>query len=82
MIQALGTSRGSLFQLFRPGVWKAGREAMKSNVGGDMKGDGLQLGGVWVFDASGNPKLAHLQKNFTDLPDAQTILDNLKEACS
>lgn len=51
---------------------------MKSNVGGDMKGDGLQMGGVWVFDASGNPKLAHLQKNFTDLPDAQTILDNLK----
>ena len=51
----LGTQRGSLFQLLRPGVFAANsRVSQDGTLGGDIStGDGLQLGGVFVFDGTG-----------------------------
>ena len=63
----LGTQRGSLFQLLRPGVFAANsRVSQDGTLGGDIStGDGLQLGGVFVFDGTGKVVFHHVQKNFT-----------------
>ena len=72
----LGTKRGALYQLLRPSVFKASAQARKDpSLGGDVStGDGLQLGGVYIFDKKGNIIFEHVQKDFTDDPAPEDVI--------
>ena len=78
----LGTQRGSLFQLLRPGVFAANSRVSKDGtLGGDMTtGDGLQLGGVFIFNGDGKVVFHHVQKNFTDHPSPEEVVKAAIEA--
>lgn len=77
---ALHTTRASIFSLLRPSVWKAASEAKSRGKDGNFQGDGLQLGGTFVFDcASGEVLFAHYQEHFGDHPDPQEVLKVVKD---
>lgn len=83
MHKLLGTTRGSLFHLLRPGVFRMSGKAKKESVGGDVyTGDGLQLGGVWIFDKKGEMVFAHPQRDFTDQPKPEDVLKAAKAAAA
>ncbi|ELR15220.1 uncharacterized protein ACA1_219050 [Acanthamoeba castellanii str. Neff] len=74
------TTRASIFSLLRPSVWKAASEAKSRGKDGNFQGDGLQLGGTFVFDcASGEVLFAHYQEHFGDHPDPQEVLKVVKD---
>lgn len=81
----MGAKRGNAMSLFglllNKKTYTLSSRAKKENIEGDMTtGDGLQLGGVFIFDKDGKLVFEHLQKNFTDHPTPEDVLKEAKKA--
>jgi len=76
MYKALGLGEGNLKMVLDKGVAKAKKEADKLNVGGNMKGDGMQLGGTYVFDED-KIVYEYQQQKFGDHPTREELLKAL-----
>jgi len=80
LYKAMKTSRASVFSLLRPAVWSSISGAKEKGFSGNMAGDGLQLGGTFVFDCrSGNILFAHYQDHFGDHANLDEVLQVVKE---
>lgn len=77
----MGTKRGSIFGLLKPGVFQQSSRVKQEKITGDMTtGDGMQLGGVWIFDVDGKVIFEHVQKDFTDHPKVEDVLKIARKA--
>lgn len=76
MYKALGLGEGNLKMVLDKGVAKAKKDADKLNVGGNMKGDGMQLGGTYVFDED-KIVYEYQQQKFGDHPTREELLKAL-----
>jgi hypothetical protein len=52
LFKAIGDNKASLFDMLRPSVWKHLSRAKSKGVEGNMKGDGMQLGGLLLIASS------------------------------
>lgn len=69
LYRALELRRGTLAQLFGPGVWIAGlRATLKGHLVGRLVGDGFQMPGVFVI-RDGRVISAHRHKTAAERPD-------------
>ena len=80
LYKALDTKQGSLWGLLAPSTWKAGQAA--GDVPGNLEGDGLQLGGVWVFAPSGELTFGKVAENFGDHPAPREVLAEALKAAA
>jgi prostamide/prostaglandin F2alpha synthase len=79
--KALNFGSKSIFSLYgmaNPFVYVKGYEAKKRGITGNMKGDGLQLGGTMVVDSNGEVIYKHTQKDYTDNPKVEDIIEAVK----
>jgi len=69
------TSTGffSGYGMLNPKVYIEAFKASKQGFKGNMKGDGLQLGGTVIVDNYGNVLYSHTQKNYTDYPQENDL---------
>ncbi|CAF0749547.1 unnamed protein product [Didymodactylos carnosus] len=75
----LGWFRG-ITTLFTKSTRDWNAETTKMGVGGNLKGDGFQLGGTYIVGRkTGEVWLSHPQKDYGDHPEVSQMLDILKE---
>lgn len=74
LYNALGLGQGGARMLLDSEVIKANQLAKDRGVGGNMKGDGWQLGGTYATDAKGDIILEFQQEKFGDHPAPADIL--------
>lgn len=67
------------FGMMNPNIYLQSYYASKKGFKGNMKGDGLQLGGTVIVDKNGNIVYSHDQKNYTDYPKEEEIIKFIKE---
>lgn len=73
----------SFFGLLNPKMYLKGIQASAKGISGNLKGDGLQLGGTIIVDKQGNVVFKHVQSSYSDQPSLDDIIkasnDYLKE---
>eukprot|EP00005_Dracoamoeba_jomungandri_P000102 CAMPEP_0174251962 /NCGR_PEP_ID=MMETSP0439-20130205/1627_1 /TAXON_ID=0 /ORGANISM="Stereomyxa ramosa, Strain Chinc5" /LENGTH=132 /DNA_ID=CAMNT_0015332421 /DNA_START=295 /DNA_END=693 /DNA_ORIENTATION=+ len=70
----LETSRTNLFSLMKPSVISSILRANNAGFSGNTVGDGLQLGGTFIFDCkNGEMLFSHHQTHFGDHPDLEAV---------
>lgn len=74
LYKALGLGQGGVRMLMEADVVAANKLAKDRNVGGNMKGDGWQLGGTYVVDKGGDVLLEFQQAKFGDHPTREDLL--------
>jgi len=80
LYQAMKTTRASAFSLLRPAVWSSISKSKEKGFSGNLVGDGLQLGGTFVFDCeSGRLLFAHYQDHFGDHANLDEVLQVVKD---
>jgi len=67
------------FGMMNPNIYLQSYYASKKGFKGNLKGDGLQLGGTVIVDKNGNIVYSHDQKNYTDYPKEEEIIKFIKE---
>jgi len=68
----------SLFSLFRSKKWTdANSMAKKMNLGGNLKGDGFQLGGALIVDVGGKTLYSYVQEDAADHIENEKVLQVL-----
>lgn len=68
----------SLFSLFRSKKWTdANTMAKKMNLGGNLRGDGFQLGGALIVDVGGTTLYTYVQEDAADHVQNSKILEVL-----
>ncbi len=68
----------SLFGMANPNVYIKSYQAKKRGITGNMQGDGLQLGGTIIVDSLGEIIFTHSQKDYTDYPKIEDIVNAIK----
>ena len=64
----------SFFGLLNPKMYLKGIEASAKGISGNLRGDGLQLGGTIIVDKQGNIVYKHVQSSYSDQPSMDDIL--------
>jgi len=64
-------------QLLSSSIKKMNSEATALGISGNLKGDGLQLGGTFVIEKGGNVLFQHKQTGFGDHPKLNDLLSVL-----
>jgi len=78
--KAMQTSRASVFSLLRPAFWSSVSRGKEKGFTGNLAGDGLQLGGTFVYDCeSGNLLFSYYQDHFGDHANLDEVLHVVKE---
>ena len=69
------TSKGffSAYGMLNPSLYIAGYQASKQGITGNLKGDGLQLGGTIICEKNGKVIYSHIQSSYTDFPKEEDI---------
>jgi len=68
----------SLFSLFRSKKWTdANSMAKKMNLGGNLRGDGFQLGGAIIVDVGGKTLYTYAQEDAADHVENEKVLQVL-----
>lgn len=77
---AFGLRKASIASLFSPTLFVKGVSALSQGYGvGRPIGDIRQLPGVFIIDTKGRIVFRHAAADASDHPDADTILDRLRE---
>mmetsp|Transcript_10465 Transcript_10465/g.18456 ORF Transcript_10465/g.18456 Transcript_10465/m.18456 type:complete len:148 (+) Transcript_10465:275-718(+) len=74
LYQALNLGKGGLKMLGDPNVKAASVRAKKRGVVGNLKGDGMQLGGTYIVDKNGKVLLEFQQQAYGEHPSPESIL--------
>lgn len=67
------------YGMMNPKVLVGAFSASKRGFKGNLRGDGLQLGGTIIVDKYGNIVYSHDQKNYTDYPKEDDLIKFVKE---
>jgi len=71
---AMKTSKGSFTSMFSFAMIKLAKVHQKRGISGNYAGDGMQYGGIWIFNAAGECTYGFRQKNYVDFPSPQDIM--------
>lgn len=77
LYKALGLGQGGMRMLLDKDVINANNKAKARGVGGNMKGDGMQLGGTYCVESSGKVIMEFQQEKFGDHPTREDVLKAL-----
>lgn len=77
LYKALGLGQGGARMMLDPEVIKANKLAKDRGVGGNLSGDGWQLGGTYTVDEKGEILLEFQQAKFGDHPAPADILKSI-----
>ncbi len=67
------------YGMLSPSVYKMANQASKQGISGNLKGDGLQLGGTYIVDINGNVIYSHLQNGYADHPKEEDLIECVKK---
>lgn len=73
------------FGMLNPKVWSAAKASKAAGVGGNMKGDGTQMGGVVVISGRGSSaKVTMLfkQSHYGDHPSSEDVVKAVRDAAA
>lgn len=66
------------FGFLEDGIVAANAAANEAGILWDLTGDGLQMGGTFIFEkGTGRVLYSHMQKSYVDIPSAKDILEAL-----
>jgi prostamide/prostaglandin F2alpha synthase len=66
----------SFYGLLNPKTYLKAFEASSKGISGNLKGDGIQLGGTLILDKKGNIIYKHVQSSYSDQP----LIDDIVKA--
>mmetsp|Transcript_6756 Transcript_6756/g.10686 ORF Transcript_6756/g.10686 Transcript_6756/m.10686 type:complete len:134 (+) Transcript_6756:284-685(+) len=77
LYKKLGLGQGGLRMLLDKEVRELNNKAKLKNVDGNLKGDGMQLGGTYVVAQGGDVLMEFQQEKFGQHPTKESILEAL-----